>query len=463
MLITSRGQERIENIDCVLIGAFERHNFGDMLMGYIFKVLLERQGLRVVLASILENDLTSYNGNRVYSVFDLVNAGLDSNTPILHVGGETVPCSFTDALLADTPIMLGRHRDEAVQRLRDLLATNRPFPYLTPPEEVVGTRTILWTNRIFYGTGFTKQVFENETADLIKKSFDNSLVAGFRDRQSLDNGAQLEIKNLRLTPDIVLYISKLLPRKEDSEHNYFLLHFNQYYLEMNDKILVGQLERISESFDGSIKIALAGRLIGHDSVSEIHRFMALAAERGLSIEFLPSEDIFDICRQISGARMVASTSLHYRIVARSYGIPRISMNNSKVSHWSRSNDYAYPYGVEPGSLAAEFTSLTNKNDSIESAQETDIQTIDTHITEISRILHKVKPSLSCQALVIKSPPPPAPSLGLWFSSLAMSLDAKERLLQQQAIQLSSRKFMLQNLIRLCLMSFAKKRDTRPSD
>ena len=96
--------ELIPNFDCVLLGAFERHNFGDLLMGYIFEVLLGRIGISVVYASILENDLSSYGGAKVYSIFDLLDSGLDPTTPILHVGGEVVPTSFHDALLADSPL-----------------------------------------------------------------------------------------------------------------------------------------------------------------------------------------------------------------------------------------------------------------------------------------------------------------------------------------------------------------------
>jgi len=132
MLYSRRQPELIKDINCVLLGAFERHNFGDLLMGYIFETLPGRNGIRVVYASILENDLTSYGGSRVYSIFDLVHAGLDPATPILHVGGEVVPTSFHDALLADSPLTLDRHRVEAAHRLRALLATDRPFPYLTP-------------------------------------------------------------------------------------------------------------------------------------------------------------------------------------------------------------------------------------------------------------------------------------------------------------------------------------------
>jgi hypothetical protein len=48
MLNSRRHPEPIKNIDCVLLGAFERHNFGDLLMGYIFETLLGRNGIRVV-------------------------------------------------------------------------------------------------------------------------------------------------------------------------------------------------------------------------------------------------------------------------------------------------------------------------------------------------------------------------------------------------------------------------------
>lgn len=459
MLNSRRHPEPIKNIDCVLLGAFERHNFGDLLMGYIFETLLERNGIRVVYASILENDLTSYGGSRVYSIFDLVHAGLDPATPILHVGGEVVPTSFHDALLADSPLTLDRHRVEAAHRLRDLLATDRAFPYLTPPSEVVGSRSISWTNRIFYGTGYTKQAADKETADLIRKSLNHSLLAGFRDQQSLDNATQLSIKNPRLTPDIVVYISKLLPRKEDSKSNYLLIHFSSYYLALHEKILVDQLEKISKGFDGSIKIALAGRLHGHDSISAIHRLKSMTAEKGISIEFLPSEDIFDICRQISGARMVVSTSLHYRIVARSYGVARISMNNPKITHWSRSNDRSYPFGVDPESLASEFASLTSKSIQPEPQQELDIQSIDEYVAELGEMLIDARTGLKDQELTIRSSPPPAPSQELWFTALANSMDVKEKLIQQQEIQLSSRVFMLKRLLTLSLRSFPKRRRT----
>jgi hypothetical protein len=449
------GPEPIRNIDCVLFGAFERHNFGDLLMGYIFEILLGRMGISAVYASILKNDLTSYGGSRVYSIFDLVDAGLDEATPILHVGGEVVPTSFHDALLTDSPLTLDRHRAEIAQRLRDLLATNRPFPYLTPPSEVVGTRTVSWSNRIFYGTGYTKQVDDNETADLIRMSLGASLLAGFRDQQSLDHAAQLAIQNLRATPDVVLYISKLLPRIENPGLDYLLLHFSSYYLALHERVLVGQLEKIAKSFDGSIKIALAGRLYGHDSVSAIHRLMALAAEKGVSVEFLPSEDVFEICRQISGARMVVSTSLHYRIVARSYGVPRMSMNNPKITHWSRSNDCTYPFGVEPESLASEFTSLINKSIPPEPQQELDIQSIDAYTVELGEILLNKKASLKNQALTIKPSPPPAPSQELWLTALVDSMDAKDKLIQQQQIQLSSRVFLFKQLSTLSLRSFPK--------
>jgi hypothetical protein len=54
MLYSRRQPELIKDIKCVLLGAFERHNFGDLLMGYIFETLLGRNGIRVVYASILE-------------------------------------------------------------------------------------------------------------------------------------------------------------------------------------------------------------------------------------------------------------------------------------------------------------------------------------------------------------------------------------------------------------------------
>jgi hypothetical protein len=456
-LVSDARDVALQDIDCVLFGAFERHNFGDLLMGYVFERLLGGYGLKVVYASILENDLRNYGGNKVYSIVDLIGAGLDARTPILHVGGEVVPCSFVDSLLADSPLVLDQYRTDVVNKLLKMIDINRPYPYLTPPVELLGGKPVAWGNRIFYGAGFTCNDVNAEIADLVQKTFNGSLYAGFRDHQSLRNALRSGVENARFSPDIVLYISKLLERDGDYGAGYLLLHFNAHFLQCYDEILVVQLKVISGTWSGSIKVALAGTILGADSVGAIKRFIDLAANRGLSIEFLPSMNIFDICRQISEAKIVVSTSLHYRIVAKSYGIPRISMDNPKVSCWSETNDAAYPHGVKPEVLATELFFHLRGIVPARQEQELDIQELDQQVLELSEIIRSVKSGLSSKPLAMTASPPPAPSMDLWLSALIQCLHDKDRQLYEQRTQLSSRRFLRQKLAQLKAKMLAKGR------
>jgi|GEM_PF-2292745 hypothetical protein len=445
------GTHVIPRADCVLFGAFERHNFGDLLMGYLFEVLLGRHGINVIYASILENDLRSRSGNKIYSIFDLVASGLDTNTPLLHVGGEIIPCSFIDALLADSPGSLpDRQRRTAAQKLRELLSTSRLYPYITPHVEVIGNRQVHWPNRFFYGTGYTKQLSDVAEKALLQKALAGLRFAGFRDRQSLENALDLGIANAQFTPDVVLAISTLLPPEDRADPNYVLFHFNRNYLCQHGGVLLDQLQRLAAGFEGDLKIAIAGTVYGADSPDEIQRFQAAARERRIEIDFLPSEDIFDICRQIASASIVVSTSLHYRIVARSYGIPRLTMDVPKVNHWARSNDDAYPLAVAPESLASEVLSLAGDGAPVLISSEQDALAIDAHVAELAGLIHAVKPSLNRRPLVVKTSPPQAPALNLWQSSMSQCLDEKDAIIERQTTLLASKSFLLRKLLSLSL-------------
>ncbi|MBW4532032.1 MAG: polysaccharide pyruvyl transferase family protein [Aphanothece saxicola GSE-SYN-MK-01-06B] len=452
------------SFDAILFGAFERHNFGDLLMGFVFTKLLEMKGISCIHASILNNDLSSFSGTRVYSIFDLMDAGLDTSTPILHVGGETASCSFNDALGCDSPLPLPYHqKDEVCTKLQQLLGTDRPFPYLTPPHETVHGQTSCWPNRLFYGVGFTSPSPNNEKRNLLAKTFTGSRMSGFRDDYSLDNARELGIRDIIFAPDIVLYISKLMSLTSTEQSGYLLVHYNQEYLRRNEASLIEELSQVRTSFRGGIKIGLAGTAHYHDSLNALYRFKEMAAKSSVSIEVLPCVDIFSICKQIANAAVVASTSLHYRIIARSYGVPRLSMQSHKVDCWAKSNDDIYPFGLIPKKLASTIESLIDmRSHKEEVGQERDIATIEESLETISDIIHSLQPRPNSMNLDLLSARPQAPSPDLWIAAMAQCLDesrstGEERglLLKQKEACLSSRRFLVKRLLQLMRPPFAR--------
>lgn len=449
------------NPDAILFGAFERHNFGDLLMGYAFERLLRQKGINTIHASILDNDLTACGGTKVHSIFDLLANGLDPDIPILHVGGETATCSFNEALACDSPAPLPYHlKDIISSEVHQKLGTDRPFPYLTPPREHINTAAKPWGNRLFYGIGLTQLSNDSAHNERLSATLAGARMISFRDAHSLNHARSLGISEATYAPDIVLSISQLMPVSKTVGPGYLLMHFKGDYLRRNSAELIHALSQIAPHFEGGLKLGLAGTANYHDSLDEYYRFKQLAEESSVPIKVLPSVDILTICQQIAGAAAVISTSLHYRIVARSYGVPRLTMNVHKVNCWSDSNDASYPFGIEPDQLPASLNSMMPLARPVEdSGQTKDLAIIDHHLETITGIIKSAAPN-SDRPQVSESPAQPGPpSTDLWIASMARCLDDKDSSIRTQAeiiraqdAVLSSKARLLWQLLKLLMAS-----------
>ncbi|MCT0208463.1 polysaccharide pyruvyl transferase family protein [Synechococcus sp. CS-1332] len=454
------------NPDAILFGAFERHNFGDLLMGFAFERLLRQKGINAIHASILDNDLTACGGTKVHSIFSLLTNGLDPTIPILHVGGETASCSFNDALACDSPAALPYHlKDIISSEVHQELGTDRPFPYLTPPKERITRASKLWGHRLFYGIGLTQLSDDRSHNESLRATLAAASMVSFRDAHSLSNARSLGIDQATYAPDIVLSISRLMPVVRPVKPRYLLMHFNGNYLRRNSAALIDALSQIAPQFEGGLKIGLAGTANYHDSLDEFYRFRQLAKASSVFIDVLPSVDILTICQQIANAAAVVSTSLHYRIVARSYGVPRLTMNVHKVNCWSDSNDATHPYGIEAGELAMAINAVMQLGSGAEdSGQTKDLAIIDNHIETIAGIIHTAVPNPERPGLSNSTPLPPAPSPDLWIASMVRCLDNRETAIRSQAeiirgqdAVLSSKARLLRRLLKLLMAAVLPKR------
>lgn len=449
------------NPDAILFGAFERHNFGDLLMGFAFERLLSQKGVKTIHASILDNDLSPYGGTRVHSIFSLLANGMDPDIPILHVGGETGSCTFLEALACDSPTALPFHlKDIISHEVHQKLGTDRPFPYLTPPKERINQVAKTWGNRLFYGIGLSKLPDDNGQKEDLKATLAAARLISFRDANSLSHGRSIGIAQATYAPDIVLSIGQLMPVTRPMEPDYLLMHFKGDYLRRNAADLIQALSQVAPRFNGGLKLGVAGTASYHDSLDDYYWFKKLAEEADVFIEVLPSVDILTICQQIAKAAAVISTSLHYRIVARAYGVPRLTMNVHKVNGWSDSNDAIYPFGVEPGQLAVTLEAMMGTEWPVDdTAQTQDLAIIDHHLEVITEIIKSAPPEPNRHEVSAPPPQPGAPSPDLWFDSMVRCFDERDSSIRTQAetikaqdAVLSSKSRLLWRLLRLLLPS-----------
>ena len=74
----------------ILFGAFDRHNFGDLLFPHIAAALLQNKNL--LFTGLAERDLRCHGGHQVRALAQLAAGWGARPANIIHVGGELLTC-----------------------------------------------------------------------------------------------------------------------------------------------------------------------------------------------------------------------------------------------------------------------------------------------------------------------------------------------------------------------------------
>src|SRR5512139_368676 len=85
----------------ILFGAFDRHNFGDLLFPHIAAALLP--AARLIYAGLAERDLRQHGGHRVRAIAELSRELGDDPVTLIHAGGELLTCDAWQAAVMLTP------------------------------------------------------------------------------------------------------------------------------------------------------------------------------------------------------------------------------------------------------------------------------------------------------------------------------------------------------------------------
>jgi hypothetical protein len=252
---------------------------------------------------------------------------ISENPIVIHVGGETLACSSGDAAL------MASH-----ETTKDMV---RPLHYVLP-----NSLNGIVLKRTFFGTGGTGvSGLSRQDAGCLEDSLKSACWVSVRDRTTFQNLQDLGIDPI-IHPDIVSIISSIHPLKDFAPAEKSKLVF-----QISSSLLNGRLEETCEAlfkyfheFE-SIKLVVAGIVLGHDRLESYLELAHLVNTRRKNwISILFDLDPIEIVEEIATAKLVVATSLHFRIVAMSYGIPRISMFVHKAINYGENWDLA-EFGV----------------------------------------------------------------------------------------------------------------------
>jgi polysaccharide pyruvyl transferase WcaK-like protein len=189
-----------------------------------------------------------------------------------------------------------------------------------------------------------------------------------RDRRSFAGYAALS-QNVRLEPDAVHAISRSQSFALDKLHG---LDLDDYVVvqiradsirERGLDYVAGALAELARRY--SIAFLAAGTAFGHDNIALYYalseRLKALPGTRPATV--LTARDTPSIVGAIARSAAWVGTSLHGRIVATSYDVPRVSLRNEKVANYARSWESLYPADVPIGQVteAVEFAKAYHRD------------------------------------------------------------------------------------------------------
>lgn len=331
------------------IGAYERDNFGDLLFLYVLRKLIDNKA-EVIASSIIAADTESINGEFVlpYDVL-LKNHTFDG---VYVAGGEVGAVDVVSGLTMDISskeyqtILRNKSDLNTIVEFYTGISQNREEHAYIPDLQKYPLNK--HTPLIINSVGLSN--IAGLSGDFLQRTISVLRNAAVSVREN--NSQKIMEKNKiasSLSPDVVHTINLFHP-KHSSTKRYFTFQINTELIKTSrysPKKIAVILQQISHVLKADVRLFLAGTAAFHDDERTYKQIVQAfkLIEHKYAISITTDRNPLCLVDEISGSVLWIGTSLHGRIIAASYNVPRISLLNKKVSRYAESWDNMYPHGV----------------------------------------------------------------------------------------------------------------------
>jgi hypothetical protein len=322
----------------IVFGAFDRHNFGDLLFPHVAAALLPDREL--LFAGVARRDLRSCGGHAVAAIGEVAEGWGERPVDLLHAGGEILTVDAWQAAVMllppeDVAGVIGLYRDDPAAGLawaRDYLGRDACAAYVVPRR--LFRRPRRWLFAGVGGVGLER--CDPRLGAEVGATLRASDFVGVRDGPT---AAALRAAGVaaRLMPDPAVLAAELFGERIRTHgaggepaavraafpQGYVALQFSADFGDATTLALISaQLDRVAAATGFGIVLFRAGAAPWHDDLDAYRR----AASRMLtSARLFESLNPWDVCALIAGSRGYCGSSLHGRILALAYGLPRVSL------------------------------------------------------------------------------------------------------------------------------------------
>lgn len=357
---TARGKVH----ETMLVGAYERDNFGDLL----FLMMTERYlpNDNVTAAAPLPGDMSGVFGRYIPAYGPLLKTRCYDT--VWTVGGEigsvSLGAAFSYSLSPQMQAVYAGCNAAGRSAIRHSLSSNidTDLAYMPTLRDFAlnhGARQVL--NSV--GISAVNRLKQEERTRVIGKISAADHIS-VRDQASSKLLTDEGIEHV-LGPDMVHSIGIVLPADDVASEPYFCFHgAAKYVASAGVDAIAAQLVAIAKHTGWGIHLFVAGLAPGHDSL------VAYEAIRAACLELMPTATVtisqsrhpLDLVASIRRSQGWIGTSLHGRIIAASYGLPRVSLSKNwqisdtteKTAVYAETWDDSMPFAVKMEQIASAF-------------------------------------------------------------------------------------------------------------
>lgn len=346
----------------ILFGAFDRHNLGDLLFPHIAASLLP--GRELIFAGLAARDLRAHGGHVVRALSEVRAALGTQPADLLHVGGEILTTTAWQAAVmllppAEVPATLAYLEDlphEQAAWVQRMVGSTGEAPYLVDRSTWPSLRHVLCT-----GVGGAQ-------LDTATPTLRTEVLARLRATDALAvrearTQQQLHATGLQsaLLPDPAVLVAELFGERiaqhgANGEVAQWRQTLARGYLvvqcsaEFGDDAtldaLAAQLQQVAAAHDLGVVLLRAGAAPWHDDLVVLQRLATRLPPT--TVRVAETLNVWDLCALIAHSRGWCGSSLHGRIVATAYALPRLTLRSPTARGPGKHEAYCATWETLPG-------------------------------------------------------------------------------------------------------------------
>lgn len=361
--------------DIILYGAFDRHNYGDLLFPLIMERVINDQfpEKKVLIAGLINSDLSSYGAKETITIKKALKISKNDATLIL-AGGDVVACDWQSAygyLLPKSLFPLYEriacyYFPKFTQYLTSrLVGLTSDLPFNLSRNDIGTSRKVIYNS--VGATGVSNVTKERDIYALYKLMNETDFVS-VRDKFSQYQLERVGCSTPKLAPDSATIMSSYITIDELEQKSsfatknliethiegYIVFQISQGHVRGKEKAFAEALSQTSKAFNLPIVFIAIGNAAGHNDVIGINKVASLLASDIPYSTYLEG-NIFDLMIIIRNSSCYCGSSLHGLITSMSFGVPRVALLPTlrKQINYMKTWDLPHmPSGVLPENLSA---------------------------------------------------------------------------------------------------------------